>query len=690
MHIHNDERILLLAPTATDAALSRSILSEAKLACMACKDLHELSGEISSGTGAILLTEEVLSSADVQFLIDALQRQPVWSDIPIVMLSTSNASVKPEAWATELLGNVTVLERPVRVTTLVSALHMAVRERRRQYQLRQQLIELKQVESSLRQQSERQRLLWEAASVLLTTEEPVAMMQELFSKIAPHLDLDAYFNFMVDESGEALQLVSCSGIDDDEARKISRLDFGQAICGNAALSRQPIAATHIQQSDDPKVQLVKKYGIRCYACHPLMAEGRLLGTLSFASRRRDEFGKEELEFLRTICHYVAVAYERVNLIRQLRDIDRRKDEFLATLAHELRNPLAPIQNALEILRLTDNGASAQVRQMMDRQLGQMVHLIDDLLDVSRITRGKLALRREYVTLTSIVDSALDTVRPLIDTLGHRLTVDLPPQPVYLDADSMRLAQVFANLLNNAAKYTERGGQITLTASLSGNTLRVAVHDTGIGIAPEVLPAIFEMFTQGDRSLEKSQGGLGIGLTLVRRLVEMHGGSVEARSDGLSFGSEFIVRLPIAKPPQANDPAPADIAPAESINCRILVADDNQDAAESMGEMLRLLGHDVRTVHNGIQALEGAEAFRPDIALLDIGMPRMNGYDVARNIRAQSWGAQMVLIALTGLGQEEDKRQALQAGFDRHFTKPVKLSDLERLVSSLHDSPVVAH
>jgi signal transduction histidine kinase/ActR/RegA family two-component response regulator len=669
------ERILVLAPTAADAALSCTILSEAHLQSRICADLEELARELAGGAGAILLTEDVLVGQQMRFLAQALERQPSWSDVPILLLSAHGSNSSVGAWAMELLGNVTILERPVRVTTLVSSLRTAVRARRRQYELQHHLEEVTEAETRL-------RLLWETASVLLTTEEPDVMMRALFNKIAPHLQLDAYFNFMVTETADALQLGSYFGIPDDEAGRIKWLEFGQAICGSVALSREPMVATYIQQSDDPRVQLVKGYGIRVYACSPLIVDDRLLGTLSFASRQRDEFDSDEIDFLRTISYYVTVAYERLNLIHQLRDIDKRKDEFLATLAHELRNPLAPIHNALEILRLRGDGGPAveQVRSMMERQLHQMVRLIDDLLDVSRITRGKLELRKERVNLAAVIESAVDTARPLIDASGHELVLTLPQQPVYLDADPMRLAQVFANLLNNAAKYMERGGQIWLSASHDDGGVVVRVRDTGIGIAPEMLPFVFDMFTQLDSSLEKSQGGLGIGLTLVKRLLEMHGGSVEVLSDGVNAGSEFVVRMPVALQ-VVSTPLPAERS-AGSIACRILVADDNRDSAESMGEMLRLLGNEVRTVSDGMQAVEEAAIFRPDVVLLDIGMPRLNGYDTARIIREKRWGKHMRLIALTGWGQEEDKRKAIEAGFDRHFTKPVKLDDLERLVSDL--------
>jgi PAS domain S-box-containing protein len=369
----------------------------------------------------------------------------------------------------------------------------------------------------------------------------------------------------------------------------------------------------------------------------------------------------------------------------LRDADRRKDEFLATLAHELRNPLAPLRNALEVLKLAGGNPeiAEQARGMMERQLGQMVRLIDDLLDVSRITRGRLELRRERVELASVVRCAVEGSRPHIEASAHRLTVALPPEPVWLDADPVRLAQVFANLLTNAAKYTDRGGRIGLTAEPRGGEVVVSVRDTGIGIAAEHLPRLFQMFSQVAPALERSQGGLGIGLSLVKGLVEMHGGVVEARSEGPGRGSEFVIRLPVAPADLAKELQHAGSGGGETNRPRrrVLVADDNRDAADSLAMMLRLAGHEVHATHDGREAVEAAEWFRPDVAFLDIGMPRLNGLDAARLIREEPWGREVVLVAVTGWGQEEDKRRAAEAGFDGHLTKPVAPADLQSLLQS---------
>jgi PAS domain S-box-containing protein len=372
-------------------------------------------------------------------------------------------------------------------------------------------------------------------------------------------------------------------------------------------------------------------------------------------------------------------------VEELGAADRRKDEFLATLAHELRNPLAPLRHALQLLHLADGDPALheKARGVMERQLAQMVRLIDDLLDVSRITRNKLQLRKERIELASVVQSAMEAIRPLIATSGHELTVALPPEPVHLDADPTRLTQIFTNLLNNAVKYTEPGGRIRLAAERQGSEVMVSVRDTGIGITDEHLPHLFEMFSQAAPALERSTGGLGIGLALVRGLVELHGGSVEAHSAGLGQGSEFIVRLPVAAAPvrAPSQPGALENSPSEARR-RILIADDNQDSVEVLSVVLEHFGYEVRTAHDGLQAVQAAAAFRPDVALLDIGMPGLNGYQAARRIREQPGGWDMALVAITGWGQEDDKRRAREAGFDHHLTKPVDPVDLQKLLASI--------
>lgn len=311
----------------------------------------------------------------------------------------------------------------------------------------------------------------------------------------------------------------------------------------------------------------------------------------------------------------------------------------------------------------------------------MVHLIDDLLDLSRISRGKIALRKERVELARIVQQAVETSRPAIEHAGHDLMIDVPPSPVYVDADVTRLAKVFSNLLNNAAKYTEHGGRIRLAVQQRDGQVVLSVQDNGVGIPAHMLPHVFDMFTQVDRNLERAQGGLGIGLSIVKRLVEMHGGSVEAKSDGHGMGSEFTVRLPaVLSVLQRQIESPQ--AARASARCKVLVVDDNRDAATSLAMMLKLMGNEATTAHDGQEALDVAAVYRPDLVLLDIGMPKMNGYEVARQIRQQAWGKGMVLVALTGWGQEEDRRRSHEAGFDALMTKPIEPAALEQLLGTL--------
>ncbi len=370
----------------------------------------------------------------------------------------------------------------------------------------------------------------------------------------------------------------------------------------------------------------------------------------------------------------------------LREADRRKDEFLATLAHELRNPLAPIRNGLQLLRIAgrEPDAIAKARVVMERQLTQLVRLVDDLLDISRISQGKLELRREPVLLANVVASAVETSRPLIDQMGHTLTVALPEQPVVLDADFTRFAQVVMNLLNNAAKYTRQGGRIWLTGVLRGAELELSVRDTGIGIAADQLPRIFKMFSQLEPSLERSQGGLGIGLTLVKRLVEMHGGRVWAASEGPGKGSEFTVRVPARIEPAPSKHSERKDEAEVTTSLSILIVDDNRDSADSLAMILQLLGNETHTAYDGEEGVEAAAKFRPNVIFLDIGLPKLNGYEACRRIRQQPWGKQVVIIAQTGWGQEDDRQRTREAGFDHHLVKPIDTNNVMKLLADVQN------
>ena len=372
------------------------------------------------------------------------------------------------------------------------------------------------------------------------------------------------------------------------------------------------------------------------------------------------------------------------LAAELSEADRRKDVFLATLAHELRNPLAPIRNGLQLMKLAKNNGEAveRARAMMDRQLSQMVRLVDDLLDVSRISQGKVELRKERLDLKAVIDAALETSRPAIEQSGHELAVVVPDEPIFVDGDPTRLAQVVSNLLNNSAKYTHRGGHVRLSVGREGGTAVVSIKDNGIGIPPTMLDKVFVMFTQVDRTLEKTTGGLGVGLSLVKGLLEMHGGTIEARSDGEGMGSEFVVRLPVVMNVVAEPERPHgrtnEFTP--SARRRILVVDDNVDSADSLSQLLEMLGNEVHTANDGEAGIALAAKLRPDLVMMDIGMPTLNGYEAARRMREQPWGLSIVLVALTGWGHDDDREASKMAGFDHHVVKPVGMSVLTKLLA----------
>jgi len=369
----------------------------------------------------------------------------------------------------------------------------------------------------------------------------------------------------------------------------------------------------------------------------------------------------------------------------LREADRKKDEFLATLAHELRNPLAPVMHAVKLMESAsaDEHQRQWGREVIARQVQRMALLLDDLLDVSRITRGRLELRKDYVDLLTLVSSAVETARPLIDAKNHSLTVNLPPEPLELEVDPLRLSQALSNLLTNAAKYTDAQGHITLTAQQDEQGLLIRVADNGIGIEPTVIKGLFEMFSQIDSAIDRAEGGLGIGLALVRGLVALHGGTVQATSAGLGQGSEFTIRLPrqvVVEPQDSRAGVHEAVSAPSGLYCKIVVADDNRDAADSLKMLLELAGHEVFVAYNGQQALDLGARERPQAFVLDVGMPDLTGYEVARRIRRQAWGRGVLLLAVTGWGQDDDKEQAKAAGFDFHFTKPVNPQEVEERVA----------
>jgi len=466
-------------------------------------------------------------------------------------------------------------------------------------------------------------------------------------------------------------------------------------CGRALRSGQRIIIEDVE-AEAPLRAPARAADYRSVVTTPLIGgDGKPLGMLSAHFRSVHRPGERELRRLDLYTLQASDFIQRCRMEQALRhnqealhEADRRKDEFLALLAHELRNPLAPIRYALATSRKAGRTLEQQKRaeEVIERQVAHMSRLLDDLLEVSRITHGTLELKKSRTELTVVLGAAIEAARPILDSRHHTLSLDLPKQTVRLEADPVRLAQVFSNLLINAAKYTDAGGSIELRATREESAVVVAVRDNGIGISADMMPRLFTLFSQAHTALGRSEGGLGVGLALARGLVALHGGRLEARSDGPGRGSEFIVRLPTGAP--AFEVSQVEVradGPVTDAGLKILVVDDSQDAADTCATVLELSGHEVQTAYSGRRALELARTFRPHALLLDIGLPDVNGYELARTIRAAPWGGGMVLIAVTGWGQGKDRRRALEAGFDHHLTKPIAAETLESLLQSLDRS-----
>jgi PAS domain S-box-containing protein len=634
-----ETRVLVLAPTGRDAELIETVLDKAGFAAATCADMTSLCRELAAGAGAALLAEEALRENEREQLVDFLAEQPPWSDVPLLVLTHQGADSPAALQALDDLGNVTLLERPIRVAAFVSGVRAALRARLRQYQIRSNMTEMQSA-------VETRALL----AAIVTSSNDAIISKTLDGVITTwNVGAERLFEYSADEAiGRSITIIIPPDRLAEEERILNQLRRGLRI------------------HDYETVRAAKS--------------GRLVDISVSISPLRDETGQ--------IIGASKVARDitaRKRADAALKEADRRKDEFLATLAHELRNPLAPIRNSLETMQLakTHDPIVERAREIIGRQVNHLVRLVDDLLEVSRIERGKIELRSETVEVSRVLEMAIETSRPLIDAGGHELIVDGARAGLTVDGDPIRLSQVFANLLNNSAKYTEPGGKIWLSVREEAPFVVVSVRDTGVGIAAEMLPNVFELFSQAHRSQRRAQDGLGIGLSLVRRLVDMHGGTVEARSDGIGRGSEFTVRLPIAGKDPRECSRKQHSGFGESLApLSVLVADDNRDAGDSLGTLLRSMGADVRVVYDGASALTALDAQRPDVALLDIGMPMMDGYELARRIRERSDSDAVVLIALTGWGQVDDKRRALEAGFDHHVGKPAEVAELHALMLSL--------
>ena len=569
---------------------------------------------------------------------------------------------------------------------------LSISEAQRIRDLEIRVAELEATLGGERRKDERRfELLADTAGELLRTPGLQRMVEAVCAKAMAYLDCHAFFNFLVDERAGKLHLNACAGIPEEEARRIEWLDYGVAVCGCAARDGCRIVAEHIPTTPDPRTELVKSYGIKAYACHPLYGPGsKVLGTLSFGTRTRETFSDDDLSLMKAVADQVAVAMIRLageQALREseaeLREVDQRKNEFLAVLSHELRNPLTPIRNGLFILDHVEPGTERARRalEVLGRQVGHLSHLVDDLLDATRITRNKITLQEEALELNELVRAVVEDHRSLFEKNRVRLEVSLADRPLRLMADRTRLAQVVGNLLENAAKFTDPEGEVRVFVSAEPATRRavIRVADTGIGITEDLLSRLFVPFTQADRSLDRTKGGLGLGLALVKRLVELHGGEVTAHSDGAGRGAQLTVRLPLA---EELSPAPeAAKGPAPRRSRRVLIVDDNLDGADSLREALELSGHQVAVARDGPEGLVRARERLPEIVLCDIGLPGMDGYEVARAFRSDPGLASIALIALSGYALPEDLERAREAGFERHIAKPPRMAELDAAIAA---------
>jgi PAS domain S-box-containing protein len=528
-------------------------------------------------------------------------------------------------------------------------------------------------------------------------------LEEILNSVVGVIGADKGHVQLLESSSGVLRIAAQLGFGPDflqAFREVTREDKSAAGRALQARARIVIEDTETDPSYESLCPVARAADYRAVVSTPLIGpDGILVGMLSAYFKEAHRPTEQELRmvdlFTSHACDFIRrCSIEQALRLREesLRDGDRRKDEFLALLAHELRNPLAPVRYALSAMRkpgLTTE-QRARANEVIERQVVHMTHLLDDLLDVSRITRGAIELKKCSTELALVIGSAIDAARPVIDGKQHILTLDLPAQPVYLDADAVRLTQVFSNLLINAAKYTDPKGSIRVHAVRENDDLAISIRDNGIGISPEMLPRLFTLFTQARCALERSEGGLGVGLSLVRGIVTLHGGRVEARSAGLNQGSEFIVHLPLG----TTEPIPIEVmGPAKARTAEggleVMIIDDNQDVADSCATLLELSGHRVRTAYTAHQGLELAEGLQPEVMLLDIGLPDMSGYELATVIRATPWGRGTTLVAVTGWGQEADRERAFRSGFDHHLTKPISTDALESLLQSLRPTMATA-
>jgi len=574
-------------------------------------------------------------------------------------------------------------------------LYLLAEQAKRQAEERIALVEEKAAREAAERATRRLAYLAEASGTLASSLDLEATLRELSRLVVPRFADVAILSLAAEAQPERHEMSWSTSDPENSLLTASLTDLGDASLAETLMRVQRSGRPESIERDPAgppasRIALPRGLSVHALMLVPLLVRGRKLGVLTLgldAPERR--FDSNTLSMVAELAARGATALDNALLVRKIQDEDQRKNEFLAMLAHELRNPLAPISNAVHILRVSDGDAAklAWARELIARQLKQLVRLVDDLLDVSRITRGKIELKIETVDVPHVIAAAIETSRPNIDAQRHTLSLQLPAEPLHVKGDFARVAQVLSNLVNNAAKYTPKGGRISLSAVRDGDEIAFRIRDSGVGIPSEFLGSIFEPFTQVDRTLARSHGGLGIGLTLVRRLVEMQNGSVSVRSEGRNRGSEFTVRLPLASSESVVEPGAGEAAglPPSPAGLRVLVVDDNRDVADSTASVMRMNGCDVHVAYDGKAALESVQRLRPDAVLLDIGLPTIDGYLVAEHIRAQPENGGTMIVAVSGYGQEQDRERSRSVGFDYHVVKPIDPTVLAGLVGSLRIS-----
>jgi CheY-like chemotaxis protein len=698
----DDKSSILVVDDRPDKLLAlRTILEELNQNIVVAESGEEALKRVLEHEFAVILLDVNMPGMDGLETAAYIRKRPRTAHTPIIFVT---------AYADEMhtaqgysLGAVDYILAPVvpdilrtKVKVFVQ-LHRMTRQIQRQAAERVALAQEQAARAAAEESTGRFRFLVDLSDLLDQSLDLHARVQALVRFVVPQLG-DFAALVLLNERGRVVRtemayLQPQSGLHSVSAERLMDTRFAhavqQALTGKAEISEEPGGARSclsVKPLDERGADVLELgFPLLSLAGFPLRARGRTQGVLLLALREGRRFDSTAWSFANAAATRAAVMIDNALLYDKICEADARKNEFLAMLAHELRNPMAPIRNAVAILRAPDLNSSQRGwgLDVIERQVHQLVRLVDDLLDVSRITSGKIQLKLQPVRIAEVVAAAVETSRPLIESLRHELRLEISVEPLVVSGDFARLTQVFANLLNNAAKYTEPGGRIVLTLARSADEAVVRVTDTGIGIRPESLASIFELFAQADRTLDRAQGGLGVGLTLVQRLVELHGGSVLATSAGAGQGAEFTVSLPLRatiQDPQAEPGARAHDTAA--VGCRILVVDDNVDSAQTLATLLRMEGHQTEVAYDGPSALAQVQKMDPDVIFLDIGLPGMSGFQVARELRARPQPRGVALIAVTGYGQPADRQHALDAGFDHHLVKPVDLNVVRELLERL--------